>query len=133
MVGVVVVKSTEDDLFRVVFIVAVGVFQQNEATALGNVDAFGCDFESDRDMEIAGEGRLFVGFAVVVRVFEDDEFVGGFGVADTVVRVAGHGGNPEAAFVIEGELHWVGEVGEFFFRREELHFIAVGQSEFGLG
>ena len=66
-------------------------------------------------MQVICEGGLFVGFAVVIGVFENDELVTWFRVSDTVVRVAGHGGNPETPLVVECYLHRVGKIGEFFF------------------
>ena len=82
---------------------------------LGNVDAFGSDFKTHGDMEVICEGGLLVGFAIVIGVFEDDELVAWLGISDAVVRVAGHGGNPETSLVVECYLHRVGKVGEFFF------------------
>ena len=76
-----------------------------------------------------GEDRFFVGFAVVVGVFEDEEFVVGFGVAGFPMRVGGHGGHPEAALIVEGDLDGVGEVGEFFFGGEKVDLVAGGGGE----
>jgi len=84
-------------------------------------------------MEAVGEDRFLVGFAVVVGVLVDEEHVVWFGVAGFPMRVAGHGGDPEAALVVEGELDGVGEVGEFFFGGEEVDFIAGGGGEGGEG
>ena len=81
-------------------------------------------------MKSVGEDRLFVSAAVVVGVFEDEKFVVGLGVARFVVRVAGHGGDPEAAFVVEGKLDWIGEVGKLFVGSEESDPVALGDFNF---
>ena len=133
VVGVVVIESAEDDFANVGFIVAVGIFEEDEVVALGDVDAVVRDFESGGKVELVGEDRFLVGFAVVVGVFEDEELVVGLGVAGFPMRVGGHGGDPEAALVIEGDLDGVGEVGEFLFGGEEVDFVAGGGGEGGEG
>ena len=115
MVGVVVIEATQDNFANIVLVIAVGVLKEHQVSRLGNVDALGSDFKTHGDMQVAGEGGLLVGFAIVIGVFEDDELVAWLGVSDAVVRVAGHGGNPETSFVVECYLHRVGKVGEFFF------------------
>jgi len=80
-------------------------------------------------VEVIGENGFLICFAVVVGVFEDKELVVWFGVAGFVVGVGGHGGDPEAALVVEGELDGIGEVGEFFFGSEEIDFVAGRGSE----
>ena len=99
---------------------------------LGDVDAFGSDFKTHGNMQVICEGGLLVGFAIVIGVFEDDELVAWLGISNAVVRVAWHGGNPETSLIIECHLHWVGEVGEFFFGSKEFHFVSIGSSNFGL-
>ena len=101
-------------------------------SGLGNVDAFGSDFKTHGDMQVAGESGLLVGFAIVIGVFEDDELVAWFRISNAVVWVTGHGSNPETSFVVECYLHRVGKVGEFFLGGEELHLVSIGSGDFGL-
>ena len=75
-------------------------------------------------MELVGEDGFFVGFAVVVGVLVDEEHIVWFWVAGLPMWVAGHGGDPEAALVIKGNLRWVREVGEFFLRSKKLHLVS---------
>jgi len=84
-------------------------------------------------VELIGEDDFFVGFAVVVAVFVDEEHVVWLGVTGLPVRVAGHGGDPEAALVVEGELDGVGEFGEFFLGGEEVDLVAGSGAEGGEG
>jgi hypothetical protein len=129
VVGVVIIESAEDDFADVGFVVAVGVFEEDEVVSLSDVNAVVGDLKSGGEVEAVGEDRFLVGFAVVVGVLVDEEHVVWFGVAGFPMRVAGHGGDPEAALVVEGELDGVGEVGEFFFGGEEVDFVAGGGGE----
>ena len=84
-------------------------------------------------MQVAGEGGLLVCFTIVVRVFENDQLVGRFRVADTVMRVTRHGRDPESTLIIECHLDRVGEILELFLRGEQLDFVAVSGADFALG
>jgi len=133
VVGVVVVEAAENDFANVGFVVAVGVFEEDEVVALGDVDAVVGNFKSGGEVEAVGEDRFFVGFAIVVGVLVDEEHVVWFGVAGFPMGVGGHGGDPEAAFVIEGELDGIGEIGEFLFGSEEVDLVAGCGGEGGEG
>ena len=56
-------------------------------------------------MKIIGKNDLTVGLSVVVGIFENNQLVLWLGISDPVVRIAFHGGDPEAPFVIKGKLH----------------------------
>ena len=66
------------------------------------------DLETDRYVEVIGEVNLLIRLAVVIGVFENDEFVLGERVADSVVRITGHRRDPKSSFVVEGHLNGVG-------------------------
>ena len=122
VVGVVVVEAAEDDFSGVGAVVAVGVLEEDEVGSLGDIDAFGSELEAGGEVEVVGEDGFFVGATVRVGVFEDDEFVVWFPVAGFVVWVGRHGGDPEAAAVVEGHLDGVGEVGETRVLRRRVRF-----------
>ena len=98
------------------------------------MDALRGEFETDRQVEFVGEDGLLVGAAVVVCVLVNEDFIVRKRVAGAVGRVGGHGGDPQAAAVVEGKLHRVGEVGEFLFRGKQFHFVTFrhGQCFFRL-
>jgi len=133
VVGVVIVEAAEDDFADVYFVVVVGVLQEDEVVALGDVNSVVGDFESGGEVEIFGEDNFLVCFAIVVGVFVNEELVVWLGIAGSPMGVGGHGGDPEAALVVEGDLDRVGEVGEFFFGGEEFDFVAGCEGEGGNG
>lgn len=129
VVSIAVIKAAYDDLFKVGFVIAVGVFKEDEVVSQGDEDAVFGDFKSHGDVDVFEEVGLFVSFAVAVGVFEDDDFIIRSGVSDLVVGVALHAAYPEAAPVVEGHLGGVDEVGEFVFGGEEFDFVAFGDFE----
>ena len=84
-------------------------------------------------MKLVSEDDFFVCFTIVVGVLVDKEFVIGFGFAGFPVWVGWHGGDPESAFIVEGDLDWVGQVGEFFFGSKEINVVSGSSSEGGKG
>ena len=86
-------------------------------------------------MKLISEHDFFVCFTIVVGVLVDKEFVIGFGFAGFPVWVGWHGGDPESAFIVEGDLDWVGQVGEFFFGGKEVDFVprSGGEGSEGFG
>ena len=81
-------------------------------------------------MQTFHKSCLFVRLAVVVGVFQDDQFVVGFGVAGFVVWITGHGGHPKPTFVVEGHLHRVGQVGKFCLGSKKFYFVPIRHFEF---
>ena len=129
VVRVMRVKAAEDDLATVGFVIAIGVLEQHEVGFLGNIDALGRKLDADGQVQLVGEDGFLVRLAVAIGVFINEDLVVRQRVAGAVVRVGGHGGDPEAALVVKGELHGIGEVGEFLLAGEELGFVALGQGE----
>ena len=82
------------------------------------------EFEAHGQVQAVREDGLLVGLSVMIGVFENEQLVIRFGVARFVVWVAGHGGNPEPPFVVEGELDRVGEIGKLFVGGKELDLVA---------
>ena len=129
VVRIVVVEAAQDDLGAVGAAIAVGVAQQDEVTALREVDALGGELEGERQVQAAGEDRLLVGLTVAVGVLEDEDLVVGLGIARAPLRVARHRGHPEATAVVEGQADRIREVGELLLGREEVDLIAGGHGE----
>ena len=84
-------------------------------------------------MKLVSEDDFFVCFTIVVGVLVDKKFVIGLGFAGFPVWIGGHGGDPESAFIVEGDLDWVGQVGEFFFGSKEINVVSGSSSEGGKG
>ena len=124
VVRVVGIEAVQDQFRAVRLAVLVVVDEQGEVRLLRDVDAFGSDFEADRDVELVREHRLLVGFAVAVGVLEDQELVVRQRITRAVVRVGRGRGDPEAALAVERHLHRLLEVREFLFGCEEGDLIA---------
>ena len=91
---------------------------------MGHVDVF-MGFElAPEDVKHVSEDSHLVCFAVVIGVFKDQDFIIRLAVSRLVVRIAGHSGDPESAFAVEGRLNRISEFREFSFGCEELHFKA---------
>ena len=106
-------------------VVAIGIAQQNEIGFLGDVNPFRRKFETDRQMKFIGENDFLVGATIAIGILVNEDLVVRHRIAGTVSRVGGHGGDPQASLIIEGELHRIGEVGKFFFRCEQFHLILL--------
>ena len=91
---------------------------------MGDKDAIRCDFETDGDVQVFSPSDLFVRHTVVVGVFEDQQFVVRQRVADAVVRITRHGGDPQATLIVERHLGRISEIGEAMLVGEELDFVA---------
>ena len=96
---------------------------------LRDIDALGCEFDADGEVEFISEDRFLIGAAIVVGVLIDEDFVIGECVAGAVVRVDWHGCDPEAAAVVEGHLHGVCEVRKLLFGGEHLDLVALWDGE----
>lgn len=84
-------------------------------------------------MKLVSEDDFFVCFTIVVGVLVDKKFVIGLGFAGFPVWIGGHGSDPEAVFIVEGDLDRVGQVGEFFFGGKEVNLISGSSGEGGEG
>ena len=116
-------EAAHDDLFGVGAAVAVRVLHEEEFGAVGDVGAAVGWEDAGGDEEALVEDGAFVGFAVVVGVFEDDDFVRLF-LSGFDVRVDGGAGDPETAFLVPCHLDGfsdervLGEEIDFEFRGE---------------
>ena len=99
--GVVIIKSTEHNFFFIVAIISIGIFEQDEVCTLGYINTVVRNFETDGNVEVICEIGLFVCFPIVVSIFKNDELILRFGISNSVVGVARHGGHPEPSFVIK--------------------------------
>ena len=73
-------------------VVAVGIGKQFKVGALRNVNARsgvpgGGDLKADRHVQPPHKNGLFIGFAVVVGIFQNEQFIVGLGIAGFVVRI----------------------------------------------
>ena len=85
---------------------------------LGAVNAAGAiEDEGEGDVEVIGPGGAFVGFAVLVGVFENDDFIARF-LAGIDVGISDRGGDPEAAVLVPTHRDGAGHFGEVFFGGE---------------
>ncbi len=114
------IQPAEEDLLRVVLIVAVGVLQEHQIRRLCEDHAAIPELETSGVVEVAGEHGPSVGLAIAIRVFEDQQFVihPRLGLP---MRVVLPGGDPKPASGIEGELNGVHQFRELLLRREQLH------------
>ena len=60
VVGIVIIKTAEKDLSLVDMVIPIGVAQQHEMRALGQVDPFACQFKAGRQVEAVGKHCLLV-------------------------------------------------------------------------
>ena len=115
MVGVVVIKSTEENFFAVCLIVSILIYEQYQVISLRNIHPFGGNLKSNRNVQIVCKCGLLVCFAVIIGVFKNNQLVCRSFVPRLVVRVARHGGYPESSLVVKGDLHGIGQVWKRFF------------------
>ena len=109
----------QEDLLRVVLVVAVGVLEEDQVRLLRDEHAAVPELEAGGVVEVAGEHRALVGLAVAVGVFEDEQLVVHRRLR-LPVRVVLPGRDPQPALGVERHLHRVDELGELLLRREQL-------------
>ena len=88
---------------------------------MGEVGFFGAEDaavaikdEGERDVKVIGPGGAFVGFAILIGVFENDNFIARF-LAGINMRVGDGGGDPKTAVFVPAHLDRAGHLGEIFF------------------
>ena len=121
------VEPVDQTFLDVVFVVAVRVFQEQQIRPLGHQDAAVPEFESGRVVNVAGERGAFVGFAVTIGVFQDQQaIVHLFGRLP--VRIRAPAGDPEPPLGVERHLHRLDQFGEHRFVSEQfdLHVLMNG-------
>ena len=121
VMGIVIIKTAEEDLSLVDLVIPIGVAQQHEMRALGQVDPFACQFKAGRQVEAVGKHCLLVRLSVAVQILVDEQFVIGTRISRLVMRVTGHGRNPQSTGVVKGHLYGVRQVGEAFLRGKKLY------------
>ncbi len=129
MVSIMGVKPAQNNLRAVRLVVTVGVAQQHKIRLLGDIDAFRGELEPDGQMQVVCKDRLLVRLAVAVGVLIDEELVVRHRIARAVVRIGRHHGHPETPLVIEGDLHGVGQIGEFLLTGKKLHLVPLGHRQ----
>ena len=120
MMGVMVVKTTQDNLPAVDLVVEVIIPQQHEIAPLRHVHPVGCELETKRQVQVIHKHLFLVSLAVVVGVLEDDQLVVRFCIARFEVRISWHRRHPETPPIVESQLRRIGQVRKFLFRREQL-------------
>ena len=108
------------------FVVAVGVLQEEVSRLVDDDDAAVPEFETGRAVELVVEDGAFVGAAVAVGVFENEQAVAGSRVARLPHGIGRHAADPEAAAVVEVDLLGLGEFGELALAGEEFDFEVLG-------
>ena len=84
-------------------------------------------------MKIVRKDSFFICFAIVIRVFIDQQLIGWSGIAGLIMRVTWHGCNPKPPFIVKGELYRVCEIWPFFFRGKKFDFVPRSYFQFGKG
>ena len=129
MVRIVGIETVQQDFPAIGPVVAVIVGQQHQVGLLRDVDAFGREFESEREVQPVGEHRHAVRPAVAVRVLEDQELVVGFAVAGAPMGVRRRHRDPEAAAVVERHLDRIAQFGKLGLGREQVDLESFGKLE----
>src|SRR4051812_20481835 len=68
-------EAAEDSFFKVGLAIAISVLEKHEVRRLGNDDAAVIKFKTGGAMEMICKHGAFVGFAIAIGIFEDEEFV----------------------------------------------------------
>ncbi len=108
--------------------VAVRVAQMDEAVEVAHIRTARAGLHALHHGEPLGEAGAFISDAVVVRVLQHEDEVGGLHTRQRV-RVGGGAGHPEAAFFIPGELHRLHHT--LRLGGEKAHLIPLGHPEAG--
>ena len=108
-------EAGKDDFTMVHFSVAIGISEMGEVGFFGAEDAaVAIKDEGERDVKVIGPGGAFVGFAILIGVLENDDFIAGF-LAGINMRVGDGGGDPKTAVFVPAHLDGAGHLGEIFF------------------
>ena len=110
-VGVVDAPAGHDLGADIGFVVAVGVFEKEEARGLGDDDAAIGEGETGGDIEAVGKDGELVGAAVAVGVFADLDAVVAQAVGLHVVRIVAGFGDPGATTFVPGHPDRLRDVG----------------------
>jgi hypothetical protein len=75
MVGIMVIEPRKQNFTLIVLVISVRVLKENQTSALGNINPIVGDFETNGDVKVVSKVDLFVCLAIVIGVFENDQFV----------------------------------------------------------
>ena len=103
------IETMDDSFFNVVFVITVRVFEKQQIGSLRDQDTAVPEFEAGRIMNVTGERDALVGFAVLIRIFQDQQTVV-HGRRWFPVRIGWPGGNPETPLGIERHLHGINQL-----------------------
>ena len=103
--GVVSIKSTQNNLARICLAIAIRVAQQHEIRFLREINALGRQLKPDRQVNVIHEYGFLVRFSVAIRVLVNEDFVIRHLITRTIVRVSRTDRHPKPALVVEGHLH----------------------------
>lgn len=131
VMGIGHIDAAEEFVFGIGFAIAVEVVHEPEARLLGNDHAGFGEGDAVEGIESFGEGGAAIGFAIVVGIFQDEEFIFGRKTWDCV-REGRHGDDPQAASGVEGNLDGVTKFGELDFGSEEIDGETGGDLKLGL-
>ncbi len=121
-------EAGEKDASLVGAAVAVRVAQMDEAVEVAHIRAARAGLHALHHGESFGEAGAFISDAIVVRVLQHEDEVGGLHTRQRV-RVSGGAGHPEAAFFIPGKLHRLHH--SLRLGGEKAHLIPLGHREAG--
>ena len=108
-------EAGKDDFTVVHFTVAVGISEMGEVGFFGAENTtVSIKDKREGDVKVIGPSRAFVGFAILIGVLENDNFIAGF-LAGINMRVGDGGGDPKTAMFIPAHLDGAGHLGEIFF------------------
>ena len=108
--------------------IAVGIFQEHQIGLLGNIRAAIAQRYPDRQMQLVGKHRLFVGFAVARRILIDQNLIIDRGTRQ-VLWIAGVCRHPQSASCIDVECDRVNHFGEVDFGNDQVDLETIGQHE----
>ena len=108
------IHTRENALADISHVVAVGVFEEDQVRGLSDQDSTVPELKACGVMEFVSEGLDLVSLAVVVCIFQDDEFVIHF-ILGFPVRIARPDGDEESSFGVERHLHRIGHFREHGF------------------
>src|SRR5689334_21390724 len=78
LVAIFQAEASQDDLLFIGFVVAVGVFEEQQVRSLADVNAAIAERQSGGKVQSIGEDRDFIRAAVVIGVFENFHLVTAF-------------------------------------------------------
>ena len=112
MVTIFAPKAVQKNGLLICLIVAIGIMEENKVRLLRKVNSVLAELEAEWEVKIISKDGAFVGFAVLISVFENKNLVVGFDSWKRV-RIGGHGRDPETSGSIKVDRDRVTKLGEF--------------------